>query len=141
MSTRLFITLPVADVPKARAFYEALGFPADPQMSDETTACIVISETIAVMLGSHEKFRQLSPKPMSNAHTHAQLLLALTCESKERVDDLVARAVAAGGSTTGQPNDYGFMYDHDFTDLDGHGWGLVYMRGAPAGAESGTGTS
>lgn len=127
MPTSIFVSLPVRNVQKAQAFYAALGYAVNPDMADESTACITISDTITVMLASHEKFQQISPKPISDATTSCQVLLSLSCESRETLDDLVAKAVAAGGTKAHEPEDYGFMYQCGFYDLDGHGWGLTWF--------------
>jgi uncharacterized protein len=132
MPTSIFISLPVQDVQKSKAFYEALGYKANAEFSDDSTACIVISDTISVMLGTIEKFKELSPKPISDPKQFCQILLSLTCESREEIDALVAKAKASGGTQAHDPEDYGFMYQWGFYDLDGHGWGLVAMTPAKA---------
>ena len=132
MSTQIFINLPVADLPKSMAFYQALGYSLNPQFTDDTAACVVISETISVMLGTHAKFRDFTPKAICDTSKAVEVLLNLSCESREQVDDLVAKAVAAGGSTYDKPEDFGFMYTHSFVDPDGHGWGLVHMSAMSA---------
>lgn len=132
MPTSIFVSLPVKDVQKSMAFYEALGYKRNPQMADDTTGSIIISDTISVMLASHEKFQEISPKPIADAKKGCQVLLSLTCESRKAVDDIVAKAVAAGGTMAHKPEDYGFMYQCGFYDLDGHGWGLCWMD--PKGA-------
>jgi len=98
MSRQIFINLPVADLPKSMSFFKALGFPHNPQFTDDTAACIVISETIFVMLLTHEKFRGFTPKAISDATTSTEVLLCLSCESRAEVEDLVAKAIAAGGA-------------------------------------------
>ncbi len=128
---QIFINLPVADLPKSMAFFKALGFSNNPQFSDDTAACIVISDAISVMLGTHAKFREFTPKAVCDTSKAVEVLLSLSCESREQVDDLVAKAVAAGGSTYDQPEDFGFMYTHSFVDLDGHGWGLLHLSAMP----------
>ena len=133
MPTNIFVSLPVKDVKKSIAFYEALGYKANPQMADETTACIMISDTIFVMFTTHERFQEISPKPISDATKFCQVLLSLTFESREALDALVAKAVAAGGTKAHEPEDYGFMYQCGFYDPDGHGWGLTWMN--PGGAQ------
>lgn len=132
MSNQIFITLPVADLPKSIAFFEALGFSRNPQMSDETGACIVVSDTIFVMLATHARFRDFTPKAVCDTSQAVEVLLNLSCESPEEVDTLVARALAAGGSTYDEPEDLGFMYSHSFVDPDGHGWGLFHMKDVAA---------
>jgi predicted lactoylglutathione lyase len=131
MSTQVFINLPVADLPKSLAFFEALGYSHNPQFTDDTAACIVISETIFVMLLTHDKFRDFTPKAICDATKSAEVLICLSCESRKHVEDLVAKAVAAGGSIPAAPKDYGFMYLHGFADLDGHQWELIYMSDTP----------
>ncbi|MDQ3012501.1 MAG: glyoxalase/bleomycin resistance/extradiol dioxygenase family protein [Acidobacteriota bacterium] len=132
MSKQVIINLPVADLPKSMAFFEALGFSHDPQSANDTGARIVVSDTISVMLLTHARFRDFTPKAICDTSKAAEVLLTLTCESREEVDDLVAKAVAAGGSTYDKPEDYGFMYTHSFVDPDGHGWGLIHMSAMPA---------
>jgi predicted lactoylglutathione lyase len=129
MSTQVYINLPVADLPKSIAFYTALGFSENPQFNDGTGACIVVSDTICVMLCTHARFRDFTPKAICDTSKAVEVLLNLSLESREQVDDLVARALAAGGSTYDKPEDLGFMYSHSFVDPDGHGWGLFHMPG------------
>ncbi|HEV7403833.1 MAG TPA: VOC family protein [Chthoniobacteraceae bacterium] len=131
MSKQIFLNLPVADLPKAIAFYEALGYALNPQFSDGTGACIVISDTIRVMLATHSKFRGFTPKAICDTSKAVEVLINLSCESPGEVDALVAKALAAGGSTYDQPEDLGFMYSHSFVDPDGHGWGLFHMSAPP----------
>jgi hypothetical protein len=123
VSKQVFINLPVADLPKSIAFFKALGFSHNPQFTDDTGACIVVSDTILVMLLTHVRFRNFTPKAICDTSKAVEVLLTLSCESREQVDRLVAKAVAAGGSTYDKPEDYGFMYTHSFVDPDGHGWG------------------
>lgn len=134
MATQVFINLPVADLPKAVAFYEALGYTRNPQFCDDTAACIVVSDTLHVMLATHARFRDFTPKAICDTARAVEVLLNLRCESREEVDTLVAKALAAGGSTYDQPEDLGFMYSHSFVDPDGHGWGLFHMNATPAHA-------
>src|SRR3569623_2608051 len=93
--------------------------------------CIVISDTIFVILGTHDKFREFTPKAICDTSKAVEVLLNLTRESREEVDSLVAKAIAAGGSTYDKPEDFGFMYTHSFVDPDGHGWGLFHMITTP----------
>ncbi len=132
MSPQIMINLPVADLAKSLAFFEALGFEQNPQFRDETGACIVVSDAVLVMLLSHARFRDFTPKQICDTAKAVEVLLTLSCDSRARVDDLVARAVAAGGSTYDEPEDHGFMYTHSFVDPDGHGWGLVHLNAMPA---------
>ena len=134
MATDIFINLPVADLPRSLAFFEALGFARNPQFGDATAACIVISDTIHVMLATHARFREFTPKAICDTTQAVEMLLNLSCDSPGQVDTLVAKALAAGGSTYDQPEDLGFMYSHSFLDPDGHGWGLFHMRAMPPNA-------
>jgi len=113
-------------------FFAALGFARDPQFTDDSGACIAVSDTVSVMLLTHARFRDFTPKAVCDTSKAVEVLLTLACESREQVDALVARALAAGGSTYDQPEDFGFMYTHSFLDPDGHGWGLVHMSATPA---------
>ncbi len=127
MINQVFITLAVADLQKSLAFFQALGFAHNPQFSDDTAVCIVINDTVSVMLGTHAKFREFTPKAICDTSQAVEALISLSCDSRQGVDELVAKAIAAGGSTYDQPEDLGFMYSHSFVDLDGHGWGVLYM--------------
>ncbi len=122
MNKQVIINVPVADLPKSMAFFKALGYSHNPQSTDDTGACIVISDTILVMLLTYARFRDFTPKAICDTTKAAEVLFCLTCESRQEVDDLVAKAVAAGGAMD-KAEDFGFMYTHGFTDLDGHGWG------------------
>ena len=131
MATQVFINLPVADLPKSVAFYEALGYTRNPTFSNDDGACIVISDIIFVMLLTHAKFRAFTPKAICDTRQAVEVLLNLSCENPTQVDALVAKALAAGGSTYDEPEDLGFMYSHSFVDPDGHGWGLFHMSAMP----------
>jgi len=131
VSKQVFINLPVADLPKSLAFFKALGFSNNPQFTDDSGACIVVSDAIHVMLLTHARFRDFTPKAVCDTSKAVEVLLSLSCESREEVDSLVAKAIAAGGSTYDKPEDFGFMYTHSFVDLDGHGWGLLHMSAMP----------
>lgn len=131
MINQICLNLPVADLPKSKSFFKALGFPENPQVTGDTGAMIVISESIAVMLTTHAKFREFTPKAVCDTSKAVEVLFNLSCESRQEVDSLVAKALAAGGSTYDKPEDLGFMYSHSFVDLDGHGWGLFHITAPP----------
>ena len=131
MRTQIFINLPVADLLRSLAFFKALGYAHNPKFTDDTAACIVISEEIHVMLLTHAKFREFTPKEICDTAKSTEVLLCLSCASRAEVDEMVAKAVAAGGSTYAEPKDYGFMYGHSFADPDGHQWELVHMSATP----------
>ena len=127
MATKIFVNLPVKDLPRSMKFFAALGYQHNPQFTDETAACIVISEDIFTMLLTHAKFKEFTPKEISDAKASTEVLICLSCDSRQQVDDLVRKAVAAGGSTYAASKDYGFMYQHGFQDPDGHIWELIWM--------------
>ena len=131
MINQVFLSLPVADLQRSVAFFKALGFTHNPQFSDETAACFIINDGLSVMLGTHAKFREFTPKAICDTSQAVEVLISLSCERREQVDEVVARALAAGGSTYDQPEDLGFMYSHSFVDLDGHGWGVFHMVAPP----------
>lgn len=127
MATSIFVSLPVKDVKKSKRFYEAIGFKSNPQFEDETAVCMVVSETIYVMLETHEKFKMLSSKEIADTSKAYTSLHSLSCESRSAVDTLVTKAIEAGGSKAHEPEDHGFMYQSGFYDPDGHGWGIFWM--------------
>ena len=128
MTKMIFVNLPVADLPRSIAFYEAIGAVKNPQFSDDTAACMVLSDVIHVMLLTHEKYRQFTPKPIADAHAVSAVLLCISAESRDAVDALVEAARAAGGRPdVGPTEDFGFMYGRNFEDPDGHSWGPMWM--------------
>jgi uncharacterized protein len=130
MSTKIFVNLPVKDLPRAIEFYQGLGFTLNPQFTDENAACIVISEEIFAMLLTHAYFQTFTPKPISDAAKTTEVLLALSRDSRQQVNETVKNAVAGGGSTYAEAKDHGFMYQHGFQDPDGHLWELIFMEPA-----------
>ena len=127
MATKIFVNLPVKDLKASMAFFTALGYSFNAQFTDETAACMVISEDIYAMLLTHAKFKQFTSKAICDATTTTEVLVCLSSESRAAVDSLVAKAVAAGGSAHMEPKDYGMMYGHGFQDLDGHIWEVMWM--------------
>ncbi|KJC40337.1 lactoylglutathione lyase [Bradyrhizobium sp. LTSPM299] len=128
MSKLVFINLPVSNLARATAFYEAIGATKNPQFSDDTASCMVISETIHTMLLTHDKFRQFTPKTISDAKTTSEVLICLSADSRDAVDDTVSKARGAGGTADPSPKqDYGFMYGRSFEDPDGHIWEMMWM--------------
>ncbi|HWV13894.1 MAG TPA: VOC family protein [Cellvibrio sp.] len=128
MSTKIFVNLPVKDLQKSKHFFSQLGYSFNPQFSDENAACMVISETIYTMLLVKPMFQSFTNKPVADAKQTTEVLLCLSCDSRAAVDEMVKKAVAAGGAIYKEPQDHGFMYGHSFEDLDGHQWELVYME-------------
>jgi predicted lactoylglutathione lyase len=129
----IFVNLPVADLGKSRAFLEALGAVNEPKFTDETAACMTLSESIHVMLLTHDKFRQFTPRPIADANAGSEVLLALSADSRESVDTAVERAVLSGGTADPAPKqDYGVMYGRSVADPDGHIWEIMWMDAAAA---------
>lgn len=127
MAQQIFVNLPVADLQRSIAFFGALGFAFNPQWTDDSATCMIVGDNIFVMLLVRERFQDFTPRPVADARTSTEVLVCLTRDSREAVDALVGRAVAAGGSTWKQPQDHGFMYEHGFIDPDGHLWELVHL--------------
>jgi predicted lactoylglutathione lyase len=127
MSKMIFVNLPVKDLPAAKAFYEAIGAVNNPQFTDETAACMVFSETIHVMLLTHAKYAQFTDKTIADAHATSQVLIAISADSRDGVDEIAGNALAAGGREPRPAQDYGFMYSRTFEDLDGHTWEPMFM--------------
>ncbi|MFD5801405.1 VOC family protein [Streptomyces sp. NPDC049936] len=123
----IFVNLATNDLDAARKFFAELGFAADDDFSDDTTAAIPLSDTINVMLHTHRKYAEFTKKRIVDSTSSSEVLLALSAAGREEVDALVEKAVAAGGSVTGETQDHGFMYGRAFDDLDGHTWEVMWM--------------
>lgn len=128
MATKIFVNLPVKSLQKSVDFFTQLGFSFDPQCTDETATGMIVSDDIFVMLLTHEKFKTFTPNPICDATKNTEILVCLSAESREAVDEMVRKAVAAGGATFKEPQDYGVMYGHGFQDLDGHIWEIMFME-------------
>ena len=135
MPQQIFVNLPVKDLERSKAFFTHLGYSVNPQFTNEQAACIVISDTIYAMLLVEPFFQTFTKKPISDAKASTEVLLCLSCDSREHVDTLVAKALEAGGTTPMDKQDHGFMYGHGFEDLDGHQWELMYMDMSAAPAQ------
>ncbi|MBT2186606.1 VOC family protein [Sphingobium nicotianae] len=142
MEKMIFVNLPVTDLSRSIAFYEAIGATADQHFRDDTAQMMKFSETICVMLLTHPRFSGFTSRKIPNAHETAQVLLCLTEESRADVDGTVAKAVSGGGAADPNPvQDHGFMYGRSFEDPDGHIWEVTWMdveaaMAASAGAEA-----
>jgi predicted lactoylglutathione lyase len=134
MAKLIFVNLPVTDLQRSTAFYEALGARKNPQFSDDTASCIVFSDTIHAMLLTHDKYRQFTAKPIADAHLASQVLICISADSREDVDALADKAAGAGGVADPSPKqDHGFMYGRSFEDPDGHHWEVMWMDMAALG--------
>ncbi len=127
MPRNIFMNLPVADLKKSMAYYEGLGFKNNPQFTDETAACMVISEANYLMLLTHEKFKGFSKAPIADTKATTSLMVAVQLDSNAEVDQLAAIAVSNGGSEPLPTQDLGFMYSRTISDPDGHRFELFYM--------------
>ena len=128
MAKMIFVSLPVSDLKRATAFYQAIGAVKNTQFSDETASCMVFSDTIHAMLMTHEKYRYFTTKTIADPKTTSGVLLCLFVDSRQAVDDMIAKAKAAGGNLDPSPvDDYDFMYGRSFEDPDGHAWGVSWM--------------
>ena len=128
MATKIFVNLPVKDLEKSKEFFTTIGFTINPQFTDDKAACVVISEDIFAMILREEFFKTFIPRTeIADATKATEVLVALSAESKEGVDELANKAIAAGGSQLREPEDHGFMYSKSFQDLDGHIWEVVWM--------------
>jgi uncharacterized protein len=128
MATKIFVNLPVKDLKKSMEFFRKLGYTFNAQFTDETAACMVIAEDIFAMLLTEAKFKGFTPNAICDARKSTEMLVALSCDTRDQVDDTVRKAVAAGGNTYNKPQDHGFMYGHGFQDLDGHIWEVFFME-------------
>lgn len=135
MAKMIFVNLPVRDLPRATAFYEAIGATRNPQFSDGTASCMVFSDAIFVMLLTHDKWATFTKKPISDARAASAVMLALSCDSRDAVNAMADAAAKSGGAADVNPaQDYGFMFSRSFEDPDGHVWEPMWMdpKGMPA---------
>ncbi|MEV7340089.1 VOC family protein [Streptomyces sp. NPDC093544] len=123
----IFVNLAVADVDTSKKFFTELGYTINPQFSTDDCACVVISDTIVAMMLSKQRYADFTKKQIADSTKTSEVLLCLSAESREKVDELVDNAIAAGGSASGEPQDHGFMYGRSFDDPDGHSWEVMWM--------------
>ena len=128
MATKIFANLAVKNLEKSMAFFSKVGFSFNPQFTDNQNACMIIGENIFAMLLEEDRFKGFTKKEICDATKYTEVLVAIDVESREKVDELVKKAVNAGGSIYMNPQDHGWMYGHSFADLDGHQWEIFYMN-------------
>lgn len=128
MATQIFVNLPVKDLNRSVEFFTKLGFSFNPQFTDENATCMVVSDTIFVMLLVEKYFATFTPNEVCDATKQTEAIICLSSESRAKLDEMVRTAVEAGAKTPNEAKDHGFMYQHGFQDLDGHLWELVYME-------------
>lgn len=134
MATQIFVNLPVKDLEKSKAFFSSMGFAFNEQFTDEKAACLIIGENIYAMLLVEEFFRSFIKKDIADSSKFAEVINAFSVDSKDKVNELADKALAAGASQYSEPQDYGWMFSRNFQDLDGHLWEVVYtdMTAIPA---------
>ncbi len=130
MKTQIYVNLPVKDLKSSNAFFESLGFQLDPKFSNGQVSCLILGENMFAMLLVEDFFKTFTNKAISDATKSTEVLVCLSCESRAMVDELVKKAIAAGGRARRKPQDQGSMYGHGFEDLDGHIWELIFMEPA-----------
>jgi uncharacterized protein len=128
MTRQIFVNLPVKDLNKSIEFFTKIGFTFNQQFTDENATCMIVGENIFAMLLVEEYFKTFTPKEICDTSKYAEVLVALSFESRAEVDEIVSKAIAAGGTTYREPQDHGFMYQHGFQDLDGHIWEIFFME-------------
>jgi predicted lactoylglutathione lyase len=133
MHQQIYVNLPVQDLAASKAFFEALGYRFNPQFTNDKGAGMELGSNLYAMLLAQDFARTFTRKDFPDPKRATTGWVCLSCDSREQVDALVAKAVAAGGTMAGEPQDHGFMYGHGFEDLDGHHWELVHMTGMPQG--------
>jgi len=127
MPIQIFVNLAVKDLPKSKAFFSALGYSFNPQFTNDDAACMVISDTIYAMLLTEPFFKKFTSKELVDAKKSTEAIVCLSAASRAAVEEIVRKAVAAGGRIYNEPQDHGFMYCHGFEDVDGHQWEFAFM--------------
>ena len=127
MTTKIFVNLPVEDLERSKAFFAKLGYRFNPQFTDETAACMVITDDIYAMLLTKAKFQEFTKKAIADATQTTEVLTCLSVDDKSKVDEILDAALQAGATEARDPMDYGFMYGRSFNDLDGHIWEIIWM--------------
>ncbi len=127
MTTMIFVNLPVKDLSRTMHFFSGLGFSFNKQFTDENAACMIINENAYVMLLVEPFFKGFTPKQLVNAHNETEVLTCISAESKDKVNELVDKAIAQGATETRSAQDHGFMFGRSFNDLDGHIWEVIWM--------------
>jgi predicted lactoylglutathione lyase len=136
-SRKIFVNLAVGDLGRAVDFFSALGFEFDPRFTDESATCMIVSDEAFVMLLVRDRFKDFTKREIADSTTHTETILALSARSREEVDELLRKALAAGGQPANEPMDHGFMYASSFYDPDGHLWEVLWMDVEAAEAAQG----
>ena len=128
MNTKIFVNLPIKDLNKSVAFFTKLGFSFNPQFTDENATCMIIGEDIFIMLLVEKFFKSFTKKDVCDTSKNTEAIVALSVESREKVDQMIENAKAAGGSEPREKQDHGWMYGRSFEDIDGHLWEVFFME-------------
>ena len=127
MTTKIFVNLPVKDLNKTIDFFTKLGFKFNPQFTDENATCMIVGEDIFIMLLVETFFKTFTKKEISDTSKNTEVIVALSAEGREKVDQMINNAIGAGGRESREPQDHGWMYGRSFEDLNGHLWEIIYM--------------
>ncbi len=127
MATKIFVNLPVKDLNKTIDFFTKLGFRFNPQFTDENATCMIVGEDIFVMLLIEKFFKTFTKKEICDTKKNTEVIIALSAESKEKVDQMIKNAIESGGIESRETQDYGWMYGRSFEDINGHIWEIIYM--------------
>jgi hypothetical protein len=127
MATKIFVNLPVKDLNRSVEFFTKLGFKFNPQFTDENATCMIVGEDIFVMLLVEKFFKTFTKKEISDATKNTEVIVALSADSREKVDEMINKVIEAGGIEPKEPQDHGWMYGRSFQDIDGHLWEIFYM--------------
>jgi predicted lactoylglutathione lyase len=136
MATKIFVNLPTKDLNKTIEFFTKLGFTFNPQFTDENATCMIVGEDIFVMLLVEKFFKTFTKKGICDTTKDTEVIVALSAESREKVDQMVNKVIEAGGKESREPQDYGWMYGRGFQDIDGHLWEIIYMDESAVKKES-----
>jgi uncharacterized protein len=128
MATKIFVNLPIKDLNRTVDFFTKLGFSFNPQFTDENATCMIIGEDIFVMLLVEKFFKSFTKKEICDATKDAEVIIALSAESREKVDQMINRVINAGGREPREPQDHGWMYGRSFQDIDGHLWEVISYK-------------
>lgn len=127
MSQKIFVNLPVKDLNRSIEFFTKLGYSFNPKFTDQNATCMIVSDEIYVMLLTEQFFKTFTNKEISDAKKSTEVLISLTADNKEEVNEFMKKALDAGGKEPREPQDHGWMYGRSFEDLDGHIWEIFYM--------------
>ena len=127
MTTKIFVNLPAKDLNKTIEFFTKLGFKFNPQFTDEDATCMIVGEDIFVMLLVEKFFKTFTKKEICDSSKNTEVIVALSVEGREKVDQMINKAIEAGGRESREPQDHGWMYGRSFEDINGHIWEIIYM--------------